>query len=390
MLNRNRFAIRAVLALSLLAPACDSSPPAKAEQALVASANPHADIVWYGKNYTWRREARISHDPIVEEPIDGTAESPTAPQTPEDLAEALRPILLLNGQEYILAEPDVATATAILAGFVAPQTQPRRPPDPAMPSASSDQIESRTSAQIIGGDGRLYLSTLRVNYPFSTNAHYQLLNGSWCTATIIGPHTAATAAHCVMSTSGYYFGDVFGGNACNGPQDCTAYACNNHVCGAGFAPAFDSASPSTPYGTFVPTGVSVPSGWVGGNYSYDYAMLTFSTTFPGWIGTYDTSTGTQEMAGYPQDKDAGHEMWYKSGTVTATTSTRRQHNLDTMHGDSGAALFWTDTSTGNYYLTGINSTENHSCFFWSCSYWNEASRWNSTTYAFFSAGGTWP
>jgi V8-like Glu-specific endopeptidase len=211
---------------------------------------------------------------------------------------------------------------------------------------------------------------------------------------MIGPHTAATAAHCVFQ-NGYYTGIEFGGNYCDSDSDCMSPVCTNHVCGGGFVLAFDSAAPRAPFGTNAPVNIFVPSGWTsGGDFAYDYAMLEFApNAYPGntvgWFGTYDSSSGVMAMAGYPQDKDAGHQMWYKEGFVTGTTATRRKHNVSFYHGDSGAALFI--DPNGIPYLVGIGSTENYDCFF-SCDYWNEATRWDTTVYSYFhtASGGSWP
>ena len=100
------------------------------------------------------------------------------------------------------------------------------------------------------------------------------------------------------------------------------------------------------------------------------------------MGTAQSSTGNQELIGYPTDK-VTWSQWYTVGTYSSTSSARYVHYLDVFGGESGACIFSTPSP---FYCTGIQSSQ------WSLSgtLWNEARRWDSTTYNFFDAYGNWP
>jgi V8-like Glu-specific endopeptidase len=88
------------------------------------------------------------------------------------------------------------------------------------------------------------------------------------------------------------------------------------------------------------------------------------------------------MIGYPGDKNG--ESWLKHGNFTAVTSSRYEHDLDIIPGDSGAAAYHIDDQRSN----GIQSSH-----WWdgvSGRRWNEVLRWDAVTHNFFAAYGNWP
>ena len=182
-------------------------------------------------------------------------------------------------------------------------------------------------------------------------------------ATMIGPSTALCAAHCFYQNGWISTASVtFGAN---------------------------TSAPTAPYGSFVFDTITMPGQWNSNEWDWDFAVLEFSPTRPdigrqtGWFGTGQNFNGTKTMIGYPSDKPVP-SSWIKSGNFTAAPGSRYEHNLDVIPGDSGAGTY----DNGDSRVNGIQSTQ------WFTTspapVWNEARRWDATTYNFFHAYGNWP
>jgi V8-like Glu-specific endopeptidase len=268
----------------------------------------------------------------------------------EDLAEKLRPRRLVGDYEYRLEEPDYEVADRILAMEEPPHTN------------GWEGSENAFARFVIGTDDRQRVQNPGV-FPGSLNARLQ---DQGCTATMIGPSTAHSAAHCFYN-GGWIASRIitFGAN---------------------------TVAPTAPFGSFLADSLTLPGAWNSNEWDWDFAVLEFSPSRPdigrqtGWHGTIQNFNGGKTMVGYPLDKPSpsGGESWIKGGTFTAAPGSRYEHNIDAVPGDSGAAA-WDNVDRRS---NGIQSTQ------WRTStpprVWNEVRRWDSTTYNFFHAYGNWP
>ena len=182
---------------------------------------------------------------------------------------------------------------------------------------------------------------------------------------MIGRSTAVSAAHCFYN--------------------------NGWISTNKMVPAADGAS--EPWGDYPSYLISftIPGGWnADGDWDYDYAVIEFgfSGTYPGdttgWLGTIDDYDNREEIDGFPDDKPVP-QLWGGYAGVFDQSDTRRQHDIDIIPGDSGSGMYM----QRNHQVDGIQSTQNYSWFF-GYTYWNEATRWNSTLYNFFHQYGLWP
>jgi V8-like Glu-specific endopeptidase len=329
----------------------------------------HPDWVVNGRRFVWVRKAEAVARPAEEIVFVPPNAAPTPPPTPEELANALRPKILKDGNVYTSSEPDVARALALLANPVQAQTNPS-----GAPSASGmGNIEVRQSAYIIGNDQRVRPGCTRLNYPHSTKGHYS----TGCSATMIGPHTAAIAAHCVYDNGFFPKGT--------------------------FTPAADTGDipscPTTaPFGSFVVDWIGVPGGWNHNEWQYDYAIMEFGFNLgntTGWVGTTappTTGSINSTFEGYPHEDKPWQQMWGQNGSTACTTgyippqncfSSRLHHTFDIKIGASGGGFI----RTSDTRLYGIQSTQNYDFF---GGYWNEASTWTAIVQSFFMSWGTWP
>ena len=106
--------------------------------------------------------------------------------SPAELAAKLHPRLLWRGHEYTLDHDPVEVATAILNSPSPPDTAFQKP-------TVQGSTSGLPSGYIIGSDGRSYEGSLRTEWPWSATLY---VNPQDCGATMIGPSTAVSAAHC--------------------------------------------------------------------------------------------------------------------------------------------------------------------------------------------------
>ncbi|MBI4922699.1 MAG: serine protease [Devosia nanyangense] len=172
--------------------------------------------------------------------------------------------------------------------------------------------------------------------------------GDWstCTATLIGPKTVITAAHCVYDhdTGGW-------------------------VQAMSFLPGMTDAE-SAPFGQFDWANINILKGFIdnydGTNYGsvmpWDLAEIELAEAAGdqlGWLGfrVDDASDFKAEIIGYPGDKPDG-TMWDVKCDIPAANFGDQifWHNCDTYAGSSGSSMF-EDAGKGDLYIRGINVAE---------------------------------
>jgi V8-like Glu-specific endopeptidase len=209
----------------------------------------------------------------------------------------------------------------------------------------SEQSEDRA---IVGTDDRKQITDAS-GYPDRVVGWLwsQAQDDSWstCTATLIGPFTAITAAHCVyVHDKGGWIKQML------------------------FIPGVTDPE-SAPFGTYDWENINILKGYIenydGTNYGsampWDMAVITLAEDAGnqlGWMGfrVDDASDWDARIIGYPGDKPDG-TMWSNSCKIKADQfgDLIYWHECDTFAGSSGSSM-WEDQS-GDLYIRGINVAE---------------------------------
>jgi glutamyl endopeptidase len=180
-----------------------------------------------------------------------------------------------------------------------------------------------------GPDNRVRI-TDTAKYPWRVNASLLIIardNSRWIgTGWFIGPHTLVTAGHCVYIHSGVPERDGW-------------------VKSIQLMPGRDGAT--LPFGSVTATQFWSVTGWTeGGDENYDYAAIILPQDLGnrvGWLGfsvlgEQTLKAATANIAGYPSDKDQG-TLWYDKNTVAAVNANKVYYDIDTVGGQSGAAVY---------------------------------------------------
>jgi V8-like Glu-specific endopeptidase len=212
-------------------------------------------------------------------------------------------------------------------------------------SPPSEQSEDRA---IVGTDDRKQITDAS-GYPDRVVGWLwsQAQDDSWstCTATLIGPFTAITAAHCVyVHDKGGWIKQML------------------------FIPGVTDPE-SAPFGTYDWENINILKGYIdnydGTNYGsampWDMAVITLAEDAGnqlGWMGfrVDDASDWDADIIGYPGDKPDG-TMWSNSCKIKADQfgDLIYWHECDTFAGSSGSSM-WEDQK-GDLYIRGINVAE---------------------------------
>jgi V8-like Glu-specific endopeptidase len=268
----------------------------------------------------------------------------------------LRPVRLVGEFEYQLEEPDYLVADRILEMKVVPYTE-------GSPGKSS--VFARF---VIGTDDRRRVENPRF-CPGASNARLS----QDCSATMIGPSTAASVAHC-------FYG---------GPTGTGGWIPSRSIA---FGADTDPPGPAAPYGTALADSVTIPTAWVNSrNWDFDFAVLEYSPSRPdfgratGWHGTAENFIGTKTIIGYPIDKPIP-SPWIKGGKFLSVIGGRYKHHIDIVSGDSGAGAY----DNVDDRVNGIQSTQFVEGSGNLLNKWNEVRKWDAVTHNFFDANGNWP
>jgi V8-like Glu-specific endopeptidase len=181
-----------------------------------------------------------------------------------------------------------------------------------------------------GPDDRVQITATNI-YPWRVHASLLITaadNSQWIgTAWFIGPHTLATAGHCVfIKGSGVPGRDgwvrrivVIPGRNGN----------------------------AAPYGSVTSTSFRSVIGWTqNGNPEYDYGAIILPTNLGntvGWFGfgvwpDADLRAAVGNISGYPGDKPAGTQ-WYDARRIASVSARKVHYDIDTFGGQSGAAVY---------------------------------------------------
>ncbi|MFE2870247.1 carboxypeptidase regulatory-like domain-containing protein [Embleya sp. NPDC059259] len=147
------------------------------------------------------------------------------------------------------------------------------------------------------------------------------------TAWFIGPHTLATAGHCVYITN-------------SGVPGRDGWVRSIQV-----MPGRDGTS--LPYGFVTAAIFHSVTGWtISADENYDYGAIVIPTDLgstTGWLGigtwpSADLLATTGNIAGYPADKTDG-TMWFDSRQIGSVTPMKVYYDIDTAGGQSGTAVY---------------------------------------------------
>jgi len=181
---------------------------------------------------------------------------------------------------------------------------------------------------IIGTDDRVQVGNTST-YPWSAIASLRITaadNSVWSgTGWFIGPHTVATAGHCVFIRN--------------------AGSANGWVKSIQVIPGRNGAS--QPFGSATSSSFVSVTGWTNnGDQEYDYGAIQLSTNLGNSTGTfgfgaYNDATliaSIANISGYPGDKPAGTQ-WFHARKVTSVGTRKVYYDVDTAPGQSGAPVW---------------------------------------------------
>ena len=210
--------------------------------------------------------------------------------------------------------------------------------------------ESATTDRIVGGtDDRMQITDAS-GYPDRIVGWLwsQASDDTWstCTATLIGPSTLVTAAHCVF-----------------------IHEKNGWIKDMVWIPGITDPE-SAPFGTYTWENINILKGYIenydGTNYGsampWDLAVITLAEDAGnqlGWLGfrVDDASNWDATIIGYPGDKPEG-TMWKNTCSIKPDQfgDLIFWHECDTFAGSSGSSM-WEDAGGGDLYIRGINVAE---------------------------------
>lgn len=182
--------------------------------------------------------------------------------------------------------------------------------------------------------------TYTIEYPASAVVYMTRDEKRWCTGTLIGKRTVATAGHCVHK----------GGGGDDNWYDRTKFK------------IYPGADGNTkPYGSCNAVQLWSVAGWIQNNdEEYDYGAIILDCTVGNQTGTFgftteDPTNKPSILTGYPEDKSVATQ-WQSSDKVATTSSRQIFYLNDTIGGMSGSPV-WYDKE--GPYMIGIHAKPPH-------------------------------
>jgi len=305
----------------------------------------------------------------VERAARGKSDTDLTTLSREQLAEDFRGVSLIDGKEYVDAEPNWRVADLILAADdFGKDEPPGNPNDDGTPAPETLQGHAITCC---GTDNRT-LQRSNLNFPFSTQVAIERLGAAACSGTMIGPSTMISAAHCYHSGSGWYSISL------------------RYYFGADKQDGTSSLEPGDYVQTTTCSWVTISGSFAAGNTdrSHDHAVVEFGGPHcsgtpgnsTGWLGTWAASDSqiTDDMMylyGYPgiDDDCPGNNCYFPSiwgignSESAPISSTEMKYKADNSSGQSGAGVY--RLKDGYRYIVGINTHQ--------ASNWNKGRRVNT-------------
>ena len=246
-----------------------------------------------GQTLKWLKKATFVDSPPYPRvsPPSGDALRSVLDMSDRELAEALRPVVLSNGHEYI-GETATDTVKQLRAKERAYSS---RTPSYSPLRRMSGETTPPPESGIIGADNRVVRRN-NTEYPWST-VTFMPTNSGWGSGTIIGPSTALTCAHIVH----------------NGV---------NWLPGLTTAPGTDFEDPTPmPFGRFGCGSLAFPQAFMsgaGGDARFDYCVIEFSGCgdFPGH------ATGYKGLWEAPDNVVTGNRLYLYQDTPPTAINPR--------------------------------------------------------------------
>ncbi|WP_438022225.1 trypsin-like serine peptidase [Sorangium sp. So ce233] len=330
-----------------------------------------------GQRFVLSGPAKFVPDPVggpePVSPVDGSGARDTRSEdqmTREELAHALRPVMLYKDHEYTLDGPAYELADAIIASR-GKELKTKGSEGRARVTNEVDLTPGLTQPQgIIGTDSR---QVARNNTAFPDNTRVLITNPTLtfgCTGQMIGPTTILTAASCLHNGSGWLPTRSWSPGVDSQDTNPFPYQVNSVYP--------DPAGDTPTFGCYTPI---VPSEWNNGQItvSYDFAIMELGSMYPGscemeppgddtgWLGLWVPSESALEggsgyIYGYA-DKGNWPQIWGSHGPLT-DEGVEIRHEIDTSSAQKGSAIYKFDSADDRYVVgihkgTMVGASENH-------------------------------
>ena len=256
-----------------------------------------------------------------------------------------------DGKE-LKVEPSDALKQAVKQMLDAPEGGANKTSGPSKVEDPAFKAGAEAERKVFGDDDRIQIANTKI-YPFSAIGYLESkdLKGQYesCSATLIGPSTVLTAAHCLYNhDAGGWQDEIF------------------------FVPGLNgSTANDAPYGGYEYQDAYVVQGYIdnyqgfyGSVLPWDIGIVTLKQPVGqnlGWLGyaNYDNlGDFTANIVGYPGDKPAG-TMWRATCNVLSENvgDGYFQYDCDTFPGSSGSAVYAYDEGQKARVVVGVNVAE---------------------------------